>query len=397
MRDGGIVARILEHLGGVPEDAVFERTLDCIALAAGCSRQYVGRVLETELLPQGIARRERLAEAHAAFPGEPEVRRGTWLYFLTPLGVRATRKFGAGARTAKEPPRGAYGRRWSGGGLGTAIAYEHSGRYPKAERLYRRALALPGPPARRAWILTRLSAIRYDLSDYRGALALLGEARAHVPPGDAVLQADLMVAHAVVLNDLFRTREARALLVRARDRYRGAGDRLGEAVAVHNLAYAAGNEGRVKPMLDGFRRALAVFEALGDREWTAFELWTIANHTALHLRPRDALPLADRGLAIAREVGDTLSESRALSVRGLVLQRLGRREDARRSYRSALALAVKLGNRREVTSGIHSLAKLAVEEGDAALASKLLDRLVVLVSHPEFRPTRRWLEIGSRR
>jgi len=63
----------------------------------------------------------------------------------------------------------------------------------------------------------------------------------------------------------------------------------------------------------------------------------------------------------------------------------------------ALTLAVKLGNRREVTEGIHNLAKLAIEEGDAAEASKLLDRLLVLVSHPEFRPTRRWLEIGSRR
>ena len=397
MRDGGIVARILEHLAGVPEDAVFERTLDCIALAAGCSRQYAGRILETAILGQGLARRERLAKAHAAFPGEPEVRRGTWLHYLTPLGARAARRFGTERHAAGEEPRGAFGRRFSDPVLDTAIAHERSGRYPQAERMYRRALTQRGPGARRAFILTRLSAIRYDLSDYRGALGLLGEARKHIPRDDAVLQADLMVAHAIVLNDLFQTREARALLVRARDRYRAARDVLGEGVAAHNLAYSYGNEGRVKRMLDGFQGAMALFEAAGDREWIAFELWTIAYHTALHRRPQDALPLVDRGLELNREIGDTLSESRALYVRGVVLQRLGRREEARRAYRMALALAVKLGNRREVTSGIHSLAKLAIEEGDAREASKLLDRLVVLVSHPEFRPTRRWLEIGVRR
>jgi len=40
---------------------------------------------------------------------------------------------------------------------------------------------------------------------------------------------------------------------------------------------------------------------------------------------------------------------------------------------------------------------LAALSGDLRLAGKCLDRLATLAAHPDFKPTKRWVETGLRR
>ena len=394
MNDSDARARILAHLRSVRDDAVFERTLDCIALGAGCTRQYAGRAL-ARYIRVGLVRRERLAAESSGPSGGPHVRRGTWAYHLTSRGKRIA--IVAGEEVPVPPTLGSYGRRWGGPVLAAAVKEERRGRYREAERLYRRALAEAGPAEREGWILTRLSAIQYELADYRGASALAAQAQRKLQSAGAVLRADALIARAVVCNNRFRTSEARQLLHVARRIYAKGRDVLGEAVAVHNLAYSYGNEGRVGRMLDEFEKAMKLFERAGDPEWLAFEQWTLAYHLAIHGRAREALLLAEEGLSISREIGDTLSEARALWVKGSIFHLLGEGPEAQGAHLAGLVLGLQLGNRTEIAKNLASMAKLAVGSGDEAQAAKLIDRLAVLVSQPEFRPTRRWVQIGSRR
>lgn len=395
MPETPVGSRILAHLAALPEDAVFERTLDGIALAAGRSRQYVGRVLARRLVPHGYVRRVRLDPAKAP-GGGPHTRAGTWRYFVTARGSQAAAR--AHPPPAPPPPGiGPYGWRFTDPAATAAAVEEHRGQFAKAERLYRRALQVPGPAEREAWIRTRLAGVRYAVCDYGGALSLLSEAERRLRGRSPLLWADALLVRGVVYNDLFRTTEARHVLRQALRVYREQGDVLGEGVAVHNLGYTDGNEERPARMMAGFREALARFEQVGDKEWIAFEKWTIALHLTHVGRAVEAAPLADSAVAVSREIKDTLAEGQALAIQAYVHHALGDRAAARAGFAESLRLFLRLRNRRGVAETLVALAKLAAEDRDTRRAFTLLDRLLVLASHPEFVPTVRWVEIGTRR
>jgi len=150
-------------------------------------------------------------------------------------------------------------------------------------------------------------------------------------------------------------------------------------------------------MFSEFKNALKLFEKAGDEEWLAYELWTIASQKANHGCEKEGLPLTEKALMISRKIGDTLLKTRILSTQGLIFTKMRDWERARNTYNTAMSLALKLKNRRAVADIILAMIKLAIEEGDARKAHRLLDRMSVLAHHPEFEPTRRWLEIGDRR
>jgi tetratricopeptide (TPR) repeat protein len=125
-----------------------------------------------------------------------------------------------------------------------------------------------------------------------------------------------------------------------------AGDRLGQAVLLRNLAYL-GNIGPDRDPERDLARAAAArdrFAALGDRAGEADSL-VLYGHALRHLGELDqALAVFDTGLRIARETGHWLGEVALCHVSAIVRRERGQSADALPLLARGLALAEAHGN-----------------------------------------------------
>jgi len=404
VRVDDVEARVLRHLLGLRRSALsradreFECTLSSIALYARCTQQYVGRLMAGKLIPAGLVTRN-IAEPGLEEEGRYHLRKGTAVYVLTREGEEDAKALSPERlrrkKAGKEPT---YGRRWSDSSLNAAWQAERQGLYDSAERIYKHALSSGCRDAKRAWILTRLAAIDYCRSDFKGALRLLSRAEALLrKEKESLVATDCAIVRAVCYNGLFRTVEAARLLRPAAREYARHGDMVGEGVARHNLAHSLANDERMKDAMEEFRAALALFERAGEREWMAFECLTIASQLNKIGESEEAMTFAERALGMAADLKNDLTKCRAMTSKGEILQAIGDSKGAEVCFRRSLSVALPLNDRRAIVENIVWLTRLAALSGDLRLAGKCLDRLATLAAHPDFKPTKRWVETGLRR
>jgi CHAT domain-containing protein/Tfp pilus assembly protein PilF len=101
--------------------------------------------------------------------------------------------------------------------------------------------------------------------------------------------------------------------------------------------------------------------------------------------PQEALDASERALAAAREARDAPGEAAAQQVRGVSLERLGRREDAVAAYREAAAAWERAGDGPGEIEALGAAARLLIPQREAE-ARELVGRLAALARTEQRRP-----------
>ncbi|MEU2247524.1 BTAD domain-containing putative transcriptional regulator [Streptomyces sp. NPDC019224] len=146
-----------------------------------------------------------------------------------------------------------------------------------------------------------------------------------------------------VLTEEGRTSEAVALLEPSPGLARQAGDRLGEATALINLAIVQAEQGGLDVALEGCERALELARAEPDAHTEMLALQHLARMQLTAGRPQDALDSARTAFALGPEREETARRVLLLSVSGEAHLALGAEEEGIRLLDEAAAEAEHAG------------------------------------------------------
>ena len=160
--------------------------------------------------------------------------------------------------------------------------------------------------------------------------------------GDARLEGYALGNLGAVYSLLGRDDEAIAHLETALVRCRDTGDRGGEGSALGALGAAYARMKRFGEALDHLHPALAIAREISDRGVETETLNTLGETLRAMEQPGPALERHRAALALTRQTGDRYEQARALDGIGAALSGLGRAEQARRSWRRALAAYERL-------------------------------------------------------
>lgn len=199
----------------------------------------------------------------------------------------------------------------------------------------------------------------------------------------------------------------------ARRIYAEAGDRGGEASALHNLATGLydhgdraaalkmqeealdtcrkiGNKRCMADVLNGigvglkdqanfteaqqaYEQAIAIRRETGDRIGEAVGV----NNIAVLFYEQGKLSAAkkqyEQSLAITREIGEKRGIARALTNLGILLHEQGQLEESRKLQEQSLAIRREIGDKAGIALGLNNLATLLFDQGDLAAAQKAVD------------------------
>nr|WP_275402522.1 tetratricopeptide repeat protein [Streptomyces sp. SID13031] len=184
-----------------------------------------------------------------------------------------------------------------------------------------------------------------------------------------------------------RFAEGRAEYQQAVDFARRAGNRLGEANALSNVALGYYRLVDYRQAMRCQREAFVLFEAEGSLKGMATALAGQGWPELRLNRPEVALELFEQGLAVCRKLGpDTFEEAFALNNVAAAQEALGRLDDAREGYEQALTLARRVSFVNCESDSLNSLGRLQLAAGRVEQAitfhQQALDLTIRLGSKP---------------
>jgi DNA-binding winged helix-turn-helix (wHTH) protein/tetratricopeptide (TPR) repeat protein len=166
---------------------------------------------------------------------------------------------------------------------------------------------------------------------------------------------------------------ARDAGLKARDLYRAAGDRGGQASALNVIANHHRNVGQPLEAERLFREMLAIGRSLGDLRLTARALNNLALCLQNQGRSLDARPAFVEAIQLLREVDDARAEAMARVNLGDILAGEGRLEEARAEFENGLAVQRRTGDLQQQHYALVNLANVAREQARLDEAEALLD------------------------
>lgn len=236
---------------------------------------------------------------------------------------------------------------------------------------------------------------RIDLVEAEAAAALSDYARQQRAAAEATekgrkLGARLLTAQALnlqghALRSLGRQQEALARIQEAEAIFSAAGDRVGVAGAIHDIANLLRDRGDSAGARQQYERALAVHREAGNQRGI---LRALTNLGGMALQEGDydrAQTLLREVVEISREIHDRLSEARGLSNLGGLLREQGKLQAAQRAFQDALARFRAVGNVVGETSARTNLAAVYLGLGklpDARREAATAVRLSRQIKHP---------------
>jgi non-specific serine/threonine protein kinase len=149
-------------------------------------------------------------------------------------------------------------------------------------------------------------------------------------------------------------------------------DKLGTAYALSNAGFAASGQGHHQRAITLNEESVHLFLEVGEKWGAAIQLCFLA--VAWRDRGGDhgrARRLAERGLALSREVGERQSISAALYILATLAQAEGDHERARNLLEEGLIVSAELGNEADVAHCLEGLGSIAGAEGRIARAARL--------------------------
>ena len=263
-----------------------------------------------------------------------------------------------------------------------AVLRQHRGESERARDLCRRSYDLArqmGDDVRAAEALNTLGGV--DLSTgsletarrtFLGALRLGGASRE--------LRARVEQNVGILANIQGELHEAHARYERSLEEYRQSGDEHGCALAYHNMGMVSADRGRFEAADTYFRESRAIAERCGDRYLTAL---CLVNHAEVHAarqRFEHARQNAEEALVLFDEMGARGPQADAYRVIGTVYRETGHLALAESRLRTAIDVAVSTGSVLGEAEASHELALLLQSMGRNQDALRLLG-----VAHKLFR------------
>jgi signal transduction histidine kinase/CheY-like chemotaxis protein len=135
---------------------------------------------------------------------------------------------------------------------------------------------------------------------------------------------------------------------------------------------------RYDDALAALRRALAIHERVGSRTSLANTLNNLGLVLGEMKRPHEALPYFERSLALDREAGNRAGEAACLNNLGWIYQDLKLPDRARPYHQQALSIREQIGDQEGVVRARGALGELALSQGDAQTAIRLLEQSIAL-------------------
>ncbi|WP_157124918.1 ATP-binding protein [Nocardia pseudovaccinii] len=155
-------------------------------------------------------------------------------------------------------------------------------------------------------------------------------------------------------------------------------DRLEEANALSEIAYAGWFSNNIKETAELHQRALALYRVLGNRLGQANSLnglgWARREEGNTGL----AIDLYQRALTLYRDIGDGLGEGMVLNNLGRLRRFTGDNEQAADLYQQALTLYCDLNNSQGQAHALVNLGSLRADTGDREQAADLYQQALTL-------------------
>jgi tetratricopeptide (TPR) repeat protein len=144
---------------------------------------------------------------------------------------------------------------------------------------------------------------------------------------------------------------------------------------VFPYAYAGGDSAA-----DLSSQSRRIFEELGDRLGTAENLYVGASIANGQDDPRRAVELAERALALYRELGSSIGQGHSLHILGQATAQLGQESQARQSLHEAFKALTEAGDARCSARVQSELGSLDLDEDDLTGATERFREALVMSS-----------------
>ncbi|MFJ1699656.1 BTAD domain-containing putative transcriptional regulator [Streptomyces sp. NPDC088252] len=207
------------------------------------------------------------------------------------------------------------------------------------------------------------------------ALALHGTAlECALAAGDLLGQATALRNMAVIHRVMGRYEQSEANLVQALDRFDGLPDSHGQAIAFGDLASVLRVTGRYEEADDMYQRALRLFRDVGDPRGMAHVLVDIGHVQQLTGRYAEAAESLERALELHGASGNRLGRANALTALGDLHKSAGRYTGAIDAHREALVSYRVLDNRYGEGNALADLGDVLRLRGEYEEAAECIEQ-----------------------
>ena len=230
---------------------------------------------------------------------------------------------------------------------------------------------LPSPASDDPRIDFAESLAAHGLSDFKRELAVnraaeqKGEAQ-----GARLLVARAKLGEARALFSLGDSKSSQLAAEQAQLLFAQAGDRNGQATALHNIASAISEQGDNAGAMKMHEQALAICTAIGNRRCMSDALNSIG---VIHKDEADfpaAQKAYEQSLALRREIGDRSGEAVSLNNLGVLLYQQGKAAAARTLYEQGLGISRQIGEKRGTVRALTNLGIVLKDQGELAESRK---------------------------
>jgi tetratricopeptide (TPR) repeat protein/transcriptional regulator with XRE-family HTH domain len=237
-----------------------------------------------------------------------------------------------------------------------------------------------------------------DLSTIEQASAWLETEHSNLAAAVDYAAASGQALHAVqipaAMGDFLRSHghwdEASALHRTALATARQAGDRAGQAVALHELGLLAWLTGNYQDAATSLAEAVTWYRKAGDRRGQVYALNILGLVQVLTGDYPAAIASHQQALAIAQGLGDRLAEAHALNLLGFAQQQTGEYPASAASLANALALFRSLNHRHGQGRVLNDLGTLQTLTGDYPEAAANIQQALEIFRSLGDRPYQAW-------
>ena len=238
---------------------------------------------------------------------------------------------------------------------------------------------LPSPASDDPRIDLAEGAAAHGQSDYKRELAAAKQAAEKGQKlGARLLVAGAEMAQARASYNLGDLKQFQDDVEAARRIYAEAGDRNGEAGALHNLAtglYDHGERAKAKKMQE---ESLDTCRKIGNKRCMADTLNSIGVGLKDEGKFAEAKSAYEQAIAIRRETGDRIGEAISTNNIAVLYYEQGKLAEAKKGYEQSLAITQQVGDKRGVARALTNLSILIHEQGQLAESRKLQEQSLTL-------------------
>jgi eukaryotic-like serine/threonine-protein kinase len=212
----------------------------------------------------------------------------------------------------------------------------------------------------------------HGLSDYKRELATARKAEQKGgAQGARLLVGRAELAEGRALFSLGDAKESQHASEAAKRLFVEAGDRNGEATALHYIASAISEQGDNAASLQMNEQALEVCRTIGNRRCMSDALNSIGVINKDKANFAAAQQAYEQSLALRREVGDRSGEAVGLNNIGVLLYQQDKLAAARKMYEQALGISREIGEKRGTVRALTNLGIVLKDQGELAQARKV--------------------------